>query len=105
MVPRWKRWFGAAAVVLLAGAGCGVQVSQDAAVETGAAGETADEGRMEIGADASLDAAADVAVDAMLKEAETDAMYEYEEGKDADVVGNDGAELEAYGNAYVEAEL
>jgi hypothetical protein len=104
MVPRWKRWLGAASILLLAGAGCRADVGQETTVETGA-GETEDDGRM--GVDAPLDfrGSADAAADAMLEEAEADAMLEYEEGNDADVVTDDAAELDAYGKAYVQSEL
>lgn len=98
---------GTAAVVLLAGAGCQADVQQEASLETGTETqeETQDDGRTGIDAEASLEASVDVAADAILTEAEADAMVEYEEGNDADVVGNDGAELDAYGKAYVQSEL
>lgn len=104
MVPSWKRWLGAASVLLLAGAGCQADVRQEATVETGA-GETEDDGRMEIDASLDLQGSADAAVDAMLAEVEADSMLEFEEGNDAAVVTDDAAELDAYGNAYVQSEL
>lgn len=107
MVPQWKRWLGAASVLLLAGAGCQGAVQQEAStsIEAEATGETEDDGTMMIEAEASLEVEADAAVDAMLKESEDDAMTEYEEGSDADVIVNDKAELDAYGQAYDKTEL
>ena len=109
MVPQWKRWLGAAAVLLLVGAGCEAKVRQEAPAEAGAdvTGETQDDGQAMVDAESSSDTevTADAAVDAMLKEAEEDAMNEYEEGSDADVILNDKAELDAYGNAYDKSQL
>lgn len=107
MAPQWKRWVGAAAVLLLVGAGCEANVRQDAALDTGTSGEVKEDGQAKIELDASANAEvdADDAVDAALKEADGDAMIEFEEGSDADVVTNDKAEVDAYGKAYDKSQL
>ncbi|HJV32546.1 MAG TPA: hypothetical protein VJ694_00815 [Patescibacteria group bacterium] len=107
MVPQWKRWLGAAAVLLLVGAGCEADVGRYAPVDSGTSGESQDEGQAKIEADASASADVDVddVVDEALKESDADAMIEYEEGSDADVVTDDKAELDAYGKAYDKSQL
>src|SRR5690349_499305 len=108
MVPQWKRWLGAAAVLLLVGAGCQGTVQPDAALDIDAdvSGELQDDGQMMIDASGttSLDAEADAAVDAALRESDEDAK-DLDESSDADVIENDSAELNAYGQTYVESEL
>lgn len=103
MTHQWKSWLAAAAVLLTVGAGCVGTVTQDANVEVG--GEQADDGRMPIEAEATFEASADAAVDAALGEADMDAKAEQEESSDANEVGNDSSELNAYGQSYVESEL
>lgn len=98
MVPKWKRLLGAAAVLLLVGAGC--QATQEASTTTEVTGEAEDDGQMDVDVETTLEADADAALDAMLQESEDDTELEAEEGTDADVVTNDAAEIEAYGNAY-----
>ena len=93
MVPQWKRWLGAAAVLLLAGAGCQATTPQDYSQDF--SGESEDDGQMKIDAATGLEAEADAAIDAALGESEGD----------ADVVNNDSAELNAYGQTYVESEI
>ena len=107
MVPQWKRWIGAAAVLLLVGAGCEANVRQDANVETGTSGETQDEGgaKIDIDASSSVDAEIDATVDAALKEEDADSKEALDENSDADVLNNDSAELNAYGQTYVESEV
>lgn len=103
MVPQWKRWLGAAAVLLLVGAGCQAEVQQEASLdqEAGEAGET----QAETESATSLDLEADAAIDAALGESEADADAALEGNSDADVMNNDAAELNAYGQTYVESEI
>lgn len=103
MIQQWKSWLAAAAVLLTVGAGCAGTVRQDAKVETG--GERADDSRAPIEAEATFEASVDAAVDAALGESDADAKAEQEESSDANEIGNDSAELNAYGQSYVEAEL
>jgi len=103
MVPQWKRWLGAAAVLLLAGAGCQATTPQDYSQDF--SGESEDDGQMKIDAATGLEAEADAAIDAALGESEGDADAALEENSDADVVNNDSAELNAYGQTYVESEI
>jgi hypothetical protein len=109
MVPQWKRWIGAAAVLLLVGAGCKANVQPEASVDAGAGatGETEDDGTMQVdvSASSSVDAEIDAAVDAALGESDADAATEIEGNSDADVMNNDSAELNAYGQTYVESEI
>lgn len=109
MVPQWKRWVGAAAVLLLVGAGCQASVQPEASVDAGAgaAGETEDDGtvRIDVSASSSVDAEVDAAIDAALGESDADAATEIEGNSDADVVNDDSAELNAYGQTYVESEI
>jgi len=108
MVPQWKRWLGAAAVLLLIGAGCQAAVKPEASLEGGAdlSGEMQDDGKVHVDTDAttSIDADIDADVDDALKESDADAAAGAEEESDADVMNNDAAELNAYGQAYVESE-
>jgi hypothetical protein len=110
MVPKWKRWLGAAAVLLLAGAGCQAATRQDASLDAGAdvSGETQDNGKVDVdvdaGASSSIESDADAAVDAAIGESDADADVSDEEDADADVMNNDSAELNAYGQTYVESE-
>ena|SRR5688572_14246791 len=105
MVPQWKRWLGAAAVLLLMGAGCQSTAQPEASLdfEADVSGEMEDDGKVNVDADASssLEMEADAAVDAALGESDADAAAELEGNSDADVVENDAAELNAYGQTYV----
>ena len=110
MVPQWKRWFGAATVLLLMGAGCQATSQPDASLDAEAdvsGGEMEDDGKVKVdtGATSSLEMEADAAVDAALGESDADAAVEMEGNSDADLLDNDSAELNAYGQTYVESEI
>jgi len=111
MNPTWKRWLGAATVLLLVGAGCAPAARQERSTETSSEtkGGMMDDGmkgsEADIDASATLDESVDVAADAALKEADADAMLEFEEGTDATLIENDNAELDAYGKAYDKSQL
>jgi hypothetical protein len=112
MNQQWKRWLGAAAVLLLVGAGCEGQVQQEADMNVGAdvSGEIEDDGTNQVDPAApavtsEIDADIDAAVDAALGESSADADISLEGDADADVLNNDSAELNAYGSTYVESEI
>ena len=106
MVPQWKRWLGAAAVLLLVGAGCEASVQPDASLDIKAdvSGETRENGKADGDASSSLELETDAAIDAAIGESEADADAALEESSDADLIDNDSAELNAYGKTYVESE-
>lgn len=111
MERKWKYWLSAAAVLLLVGAGCGETVQQQSSLEEQArppqaendAQAGADDGtKTEVQAEGNVDI--DTVTDAAIKEADDDASASMEANGDADVMNNDSAELNAYGQAYVESE-
>lgn len=114
MTRKWKYWLAAASVLLMVGAGCTGEVQQGASVQTGAQtgeenGTPAPAGQeganLNVQANAGVDADVDTTVDSALKEADDETSASLEEGADANVVGNDSAELNAYGQAYDQSQL
>lgn len=103
MARDWKSWLASASVLLLVGAGCAGSVDQNASLEAETGVEAEDDSKAEGGA--SLNASVDAAVDAAFAEVDASSKQELEENDDAEIVGNDSAELKAYGNTYVESEL
>jgi hypothetical protein len=111
MERTWKYWLSAAAVLLMVGAGCGETVQQQSSLE----GQTQSPQAVvhtdtNAGTDAKTGAQAqgtvnvDTAVDAAIKESDDDASASMEANGDADVLNNDSADLNAYGQAYVDSE-
>ena len=110
MVSSWKTWLAAGATLLLVGAGCatGVQTgiesgaSSPAAAPTGSAGQqpaAQGSGSGDVSADA------DAAVNAALKQNQDETSASMEESSDADVINNDSADLNAYGQSYDQSQL
>lgn len=105
MVRTWKYWLSAAAALLMVGAGCGEAVRQQAALEgrppqlevkTGTGTDVAGQARGKVDVDAVVDAA--------VKESDDDASASMEAGDEAGALNDDSAELNAYGQAYVDSE-
>ncbi len=103
MVRNWKSWLASASVLLLVGAGCAGSVDQNASLEAETGAKAGDDLKVEGGA--SLDSSVDAAVNAAFAEVEASTKRELEENTDAEIITNDSAELNAYGNTYVESEL
>lgn len=106
MTPQGKSWLAAAAILLLAGAGCqSASVQQEAQVET--SGDARMEVKEEDGAkmEKSGDADVDAAVDIYLEGAVNEDASATEEDKDASMLNSTDAEINAYGQVYDKSEF
>lgn len=101
MAGNWKSLLASASVLLLVGAGCAVSDEQKASIGTSTeVGSDTSEAK-----DVSLEASADAALDAAMKEVDASTKEELKENSDAEIIVNDSAELNAYGKAYDQNEL
>lgn len=101
MRGNWKSWLASASVLLLVGAGCAALGEPKQPTNEGSnSGAESEDSK-----DVSLDAAVDAALDAALVEVDSSTSEELKENADAEIIMNDSAELNAYGQAYDQNEL
>jgi hypothetical protein len=102
MERKWKYWLGVTAVVLMAGAGCGQPVEPVPLIK-----KPFDLPRPAVQPETKTESPVDVdqVTDALIKSSDEDVTSALEENADADLMNNDSSELNAYGQAYDEADF
>jgi hypothetical protein len=106
MMHTWKKWLGAAAVLLLAGAGCGQPVQPVALITTPAeVAQPAVQPEAKTGTKAVSAVTVDEVTDAAIQGSDEDATSTLQENSDAGLVNNDSSELNDYGQAYVDTDF
>src|SRR5512135_1337636 len=105
MSRKLTYWLAAASVLLMVGAGCTSELQQGASLQTGSETGMQAPSPEAPGTKVEAKSDADVAVDSALKEADDETAASMEENADANVVSNDSAELNAYGQAYDQSQL
>lgn len=106
MARKLTYWLAAASVLLMVGAGCTTEVQPSASVQTGAeTGMQAPPQEAPTTAKVEAKSDVDIAVDSALKQVDDETAASMQENADANVVSNDSAELNAYGQAYDQSQL